>query len=158
MTIRMRHLFLHIGYSADQDADHTLTLCLFRRKDAAEGHSRYRFTFHCGMDRPRFRKNYGFSEYSDVLGAVNSARWTGRDYEITGWLWPVWLNARLGRHYVCWRLWPITWTPSWLKSKRRMARRRQMILNSTMTAASIQLGRYASDREVEELARHLAGL
>lgn len=138
MQIRIRHFFFALGYDPALDADHTMALGLFHT-DAPQSQRQYRFFLNCGIERPRFY--YRESENVDVLGAVDSARWTGRNSELWGWYWPAWFNVCVGRRWFTWAsncwYWPSPETQYRRYMKQRQ-KERQEALNSAMITARIQ--------------------
>ena len=158
MQIRARHFFFAIGYDPAFDADHTLTLCMFHKKDVQPGHIRFWFTFHCGIEAPRFFKVYDGAEYSHHWGAVNSARWTGRDCEIIGWHWPMWIEFRIGKRFMHARTRLIGRRMlGWQRRKQERIQRHQKELNSAMLTARMQDPR-APDWMIRARALNIAGL
>jgi len=137
LSIRFRHIILNIGYDICRDEDYVLSLCLFRKESPHDGPC-YLFVFECAVHSPRLFRAYNGSEYSHTPGAINSARWTGRNHEIYGWWWPAWVRVTVGDRFYYLATKPFRWTLFWLKSKQRLARRRQTDLNSAMIAAQIQ--------------------
>lgn len=136
MEIKTRHFCLRFGYDASRDADYTVTLCMFRKKDVQPGHIRFWFVFHCGIEALRFHRVYGGGEYAHDWGTVDSARWTGRDYEIIGWHWPAWVELHLGKAFMWARTKPHERKQlGWQRDKAARQKRRQEDLNSAMLIA-----------------------
>ena len=149
------HFFLMIGDDIAQ-ADHnfTIALGLFRTGRPA-GELQFKFFFEITFERPGVCWIEGGGEFAHHWGASNSARWTGRNREITGWYWPIWLKVHIGRRYWDWRSRRHYWQPAWAKSQARRATERQERINSAMIVAQIENPR-APDWLVRARAQQIA--